>query len=553
MHCFTFVDGKLIDGFSCSSRGLVLGDPEGLSCRVSLDRSRPAIVHEGRVHDALLHLIQPRSGVAQFEPFWVLKNDNRPTPFIYVRVASNDGPTRHDPVQGEPEIVIPVADVDRWLDGILLLRPGDAVSVRFANGNSFVIENVDGTPHVSSWVRFKLEHTERFVTDTRVVWGRVPEDWVGRFVQVEQLVALPDGGEDIRTTVTGKLLAVSPFVLNVGGHDSIAEQRTIETGVWVILNPDDQVPELPPEAADELVALSRRLEVVRAELAEVLRQPWIRCLPLKLQRLTAGALSREPSNRHRTGRLRKTVERLESHLQQIRELEMEARARQQQVERGEILVNFCGGYLDGLEQWTHAWVICPDGSLRDADDSMAEGIERRREMLSWQIVSDDELALRLPPGAEDFEVAMRPKGGMTDSQLETLRGLSERNLPRLSQLVIDAIFASIEAAFPRCPGCWRPIGWTPTLALDLTSHRGAVICTQPLRDVGEARGRIEMIGRTEVRVGIRPVLGGVVQILPIDSRSGNPHVALRYQRTRRLVQVRPVPMPTATTETAGAC
>lgn len=104
--------------------------------------------------------------------------------------------------------------------------------------------------------------------------------------------------------------------------------------------------------------------------------------------------------------------------------------KEKQIENGEILVNFTWHYRgSGVTGRSNAWVIRPDGTLREKD---TDNIRRHKSDgdLVWNIVNPEELAvswscgtIRDINGTSDFNINKLPVNGLTPEQLDAIKNI----------------------------------------------------------------------------------------------------------------------------------
>ena len=181
-------------------------------------------------------------------------------------------------------------------------------------------------------------------------------------------------------------------------------------------------------------------------------------------------------------------------LAEIRQkMEQEAAELQGAVERGEILVNF-EAYKRrmGASGNGDAWVVRPDGTLREADE-FAQRKMYPEGGLKWARVEADELALtwscgtmRDITGSSDFKVAKMPVGGLTEAQREAVRRIETEDIGTIEGVFgIDPeantrrerFVGEVRAKFPKCPACQRELAEENISYSALVSGYGLHICS----------------------------------------------------------------------------
>lgn len=153
-------------------------------------------------------------------------------------------------------------------------------------------------------------------------------------------------------------------------------------------------------------------------------------------------------------------------------------------EAGKLLINFSfyrrrmGASGNG-----DAWVIRPDGTLREPD--VYEPRKRYGDVegrSTWHVVQVDELALTWNPGT--FTVAHRPPR-LTAEQIDSVQRIERDDLNcEVGAFGLDEgisakqreVIAAVVAAVPRCPCCHSPLEPGRVDYLSLTGHGSLGVC-----------------------------------------------------------------------------
>lgn len=270
-------------------------------------------------------------------------------------------------------------------DELWVLRAGESLQVRaYPNAGWTVTCGENGTlstePTELWQARDAVTNPAAYIAKGKAAVANVPTEWIGKVVSVHRFIQ-SDGRMYTEQTHEGELLAVrkDSAVLNLNWEGKAEPTETIVSGLWVNLEPWKT-----PVKAD-LGALKAKREA-------------------------------EESARRETARL--TAERLATEEAQI------AAEKAREAKAG-TLSNFrvTGGEIyRSDDKFVEAWVIRPDGSLRDADQGK-----------TWSNVEANELALRwfknYRAATHRFEIAKLPIGGLTDAQRETVASI-EQNLAK---------------------------------------------------------------------------------------------------------------------------
>lgn len=347
------------------------------------------------------------------------------------------GRTGATPFRGEPTMLArgtmehgtanPIAHYDElWVmgDGDVL-RAGQVMAEKlYPEDHVLYVEGGKiSCQRLADWERQDAGvNPEFYRNQNRAVPSQVPPEWIGRVVMTVEEESLrgeryfDEKGPHALVSIDGE----SKVTVDYGWDDPTVTANTNITRHdvwWVVLRSDLHVTEGPSD--EELARLEAVREHLKKEIEKVLYfEPTCAILTDGWRERLRSVVFHLPYP--------EGLEKAKAALAEFEAARPELEVLHARIQAGETLPNFGGTYRRGgmtrNEDW---WVVRPDGSLREADES------RRKEKI-WTEVVAHELALHWfckhmgnVAANSIFEVCKMPVGGGTPAQLEKVREIEQ--------------------------------------------------------------------------------------------------------------------------------
>ncbi len=270
-------------------------------------------------------------------------------------------------------------------DELWVLRAGESLNVGSYRNPGWAISCGEGgtlsTEPTELWqARDAAANPAAYLAKGQAPFAAIPAEWIGRVVTVHQFFR-NDGRMSLEQTHEGELLAIRKdgVTLNLQWEGKSEPTETTVSGLWVklenwktVVKPDLEALKAQREAKELAQREANRVEAERVAAEEA------RVAAERAQEAKAGTLS----NFKVTG----------------------------------------GNWYRTDDKFVEAWVVRPDGSLRDGDQGR-----------TWHQVEAGELALRwfknYRAADHRFEVVKLPLAGLTEAQRATVANL-EQNLAK---------------------------------------------------------------------------------------------------------------------------